>query len=238
MKPLAINRTECVDRLLEQENPLFLSLAKKVLARDNKKCFLCDFSASKMQQVVTKNGCYKDSDFTLDNMVTVCPFCFLGQRLGHAALFDNKITFVYLPEISQPDLNNLQRLMHYYQSHPDIPMIHKKETDMTEQEQGLIDFSTHVEAFLGELEQRVSMVTNAYRHANLHDQKTLVTMLFEMPEDAYEKRMKFFEPIRYLVDTELADELNKIYSKENFVSLNGHVEMLYSRCLNLSSLKA
>ncbi len=235
MEPLAINRTICVDKLEEQDNPLFIQMAKRVLERDKNTCQLCDFASSKMQQVVTVNNRYENKDFTLSNMKTVCPYCFLGQRLGHAALYDNKITFIYLPEISQADLNNLQRLMCFYDSHPQITALLEKD-ELTDEEQSLVDFQSHVEAFTGDLEQRVTLVQKAYRHANLSDLKMLVTMLYEASESDYANRMKFFEPMRYLVDLELCVELNKIYSKENFRSLDGHKELLFSQCLDLTNL--
>ncbi len=233
LQHIGINRTVCVDALVEQDDMNFIALAKRVMKRDRYVCQLCHFQSTKWQQVITKNGKYAASDLVIDNLVTVCPLCFHGQRLGYAAMQPSRLSFVYLPEISQADLNNIMRLVYFYIEHPEVD--HEKET-LTEQEQSLIDCHSYSEAFIDELRQRTKLVKKVYKHAALSDLKTVVTMLYQLPEDKYNKRDMFFGPIRYLVDPVTMSDLNKHYSQEAFASLDGHKEVIKSQMLNLSSL--
>ncbi|MBF4250639.1 hypothetical protein EA007_06475 [Vibrio anguillarum] len=228
---LGINRTVCVDTLIEQQSSVFLDSAKAVISRDKHVCQLCKFRSLKWQQVITKNQRYTQSDFSMENMITVCPLCFLGQRLGHAALED-KVTFIYLPEMSQADLNNLMRLVYYYIQMPEVD---EEKEDLTEQEQGVIDCQSHSEALLLELRDRVPLVSKVYQNTRLNHLKTLVTMLYQLPDEKYEKRDLFFQPIRYLVAPSVMTELNKTYAADVFHPLDGFSEIKHSSMLNLSS---
>lgn len=228
--PLSINRTHCVDALIEQSSPLFLKAAKKVFQRDNYNCQLCGFHSKKYQQVICKNGRYTDKDFVDENLITVCPSCFLGQRLGHSAIGD-KITFVYLPELSQGELNHLMRLIYHYlelSSGDD-----SNNADLTAQQQSLKDCQGYAEGLLMELRDRSRYVRKAYNHLTLDRLKSIVTMLYERTDEEYAKRNKFFEPIRYLVSPQIMVELNNIYKDEVFAKLDGHNEVMKSALLKL-----
>jgi intracellular multiplication protein IcmJ len=95
-----------------RNNKSFLSLEKQVLARDQRTCRYCGFSSEKYQQVVNINNDYSPGQSTINNMATACVFCaqclFL-DGIGH----DNNWggTLIYLPEISQADLNHFCRVL-------------------------------------------------------------------------------------------------------------------------------
>ncbi|MBF4236937.1 hypothetical protein, partial [Vibrio anguillarum] len=60
-------------------------------------------------------------------------------------------------------------------------------------------------------------------------------MLYQLPDEKYEKRDLFFQPIRYLVAPSVMTELNKTYAADVFHPLDGFSEIKHSSMLNLSS---
>jgi intracellular multiplication protein IcmJ len=95
-----------------KNNQSFLKLEQQVLARDQKTCRYCGFASEKYQQVVNINNDYSPGQSTLNNMATACVFCtqclFL-DGIGQDNNFGG--TLIYLPEISQSDLNHFCRVL-------------------------------------------------------------------------------------------------------------------------------
>lgn len=86
-------------------DPAFAPFAKKVFERDNYTCQFCGFQAREYQAVVNLDQNYKNNK--LSNLATACCFCaqcFFLEAVG-AGDFGGG-TLVYLPEISQGDLNS------------------------------------------------------------------------------------------------------------------------------------
>lgn len=233
MYHIGMNRTFSRDRLTEQDQTHFVNLAKEVLSRDGHRCQLCEFKATNWQQVVTVNERYTLSDFTLDNMITVCPICFLGLRMGYSAE-ENNITFVYLPELTQGELNNLMRLIYFYLELPEVSV---EENELTPEQQSLNDCKSYVEALLMELRDRREVVNqNVYHYCKINNLKMLVSMFSQMPDDKYQKRALFLGPIRYLADPSVMAKFNAHYKDTVFRNLNGHRELLESAKLKLKEL--
>lgn len=95
-----------------RNNKNFLQLESQILARDKNTCRYCGFSSDKYQVVVNINHDYNVGKSTPDNLATACIFCaqcFFLDGIGH----DNNWggTLVYLPEISQADLNQFTRVL-------------------------------------------------------------------------------------------------------------------------------
>jgi len=89
----------------------FLSAKKKILQRDNYTCRYCGFYAKEFQEIVNKDQNYKNN--TASNLVTACCFCaqcFFLDACGLDANTGGQI--IYLPEISQADLNNFCRVLY------------------------------------------------------------------------------------------------------------------------------
>lgn len=228
---LAINRTECVDGLQEQEDPAFIELAKRVMIRDHYQCQLCDFQSREWQQVVTRNGYYGKTDLTMDNLMTVCPHCFLGQRLGYSAI-GSKVTLIYLPELTQAELNNLTRLLHYYHAHPDLAEVNESGNEMlTDTEERLISCQDSAHALLLDLHNRSRLVNKIYKNAKLDRLEDVVTMLYDLPQEKYDKRSLFFESIRYMVSIDQAKAVNEYYRASVFNQLNGNEEFKHIETL-------
>jgi intracellular multiplication protein IcmJ len=86
-------------------DPAFLRLQNKVWARDDYKCRFCGFRAEEYQEVVNINGNYRNND--PKNLATACVFCAHTQLVG----FKNSSKIIYLPDISQVDLNHFMRVL-------------------------------------------------------------------------------------------------------------------------------
>lgn len=95
-----------------RSNNSFLKLEKEMLQRDQNTCRYCGFSSERYQVVVNINQNYDAGQSTPDNLATACVFCaqcFFLDGIGH----DNNWggTLIYLPEISQADLNHFCRVL-------------------------------------------------------------------------------------------------------------------------------
>jgi intracellular multiplication protein IcmJ len=93
-----------------QSQESFLRLASKVLERDDYSCRYCGFKSQQFQVVVNIDQNYQNND--LSNLATACSLCspcFFIDALGkHTKGFG---TIIYLPEISQADLNHFCRAL-------------------------------------------------------------------------------------------------------------------------------
>ncbi len=95
-----------------RSNNTFIKLEQQVLNRDKHTCRYCGFTSERYQQVVNINQDYSPGQSTPNNMATACIFCaqcFFLDAIGH----DNNWggTLIYLPEISQADLNHFCRVL-------------------------------------------------------------------------------------------------------------------------------
>ncbi|MFI4937810.1 MAG: type IVB secretion system protein IcmJDotN [Candidatus Berkiellales bacterium] len=89
----------------------FLALKKRVLERDNYTCRYCGFFAKEFQEVVNVDQDYKNNKF--DNLVTACCFCAQCFFLDAVGLDGGSGgTIIFVPEISQADLNNFCRVLY------------------------------------------------------------------------------------------------------------------------------
>jgi intracellular multiplication protein IcmJ len=88
-----------------KEDKAFLPVQKRVLERDKYTCQYCGFQAKEYQEVVNLDGNYLNNKSS--NMVTACCFCsqcLFIQAIGLDEMGGGQL--VYLPEISQADLNS------------------------------------------------------------------------------------------------------------------------------------
>lgn len=84
----------------------FQAVAKKVFARDNYTCRFCGFQAQEYQDIVNLDHNYQNNRGS--NLVTACCFCsqcFFIESVGLDGVSGGQI--IYLPEISQGELNSL-----------------------------------------------------------------------------------------------------------------------------------
>lgn len=95
-----------------KSNKSFQNLEQQILARDQNTCRYCGFNSAKYQVVVNINHDYSPGQSVPDNLATACIFCaqcFFLDALGHENSWGG--TLIYLPEISQPDLNHFCRVL-------------------------------------------------------------------------------------------------------------------------------
>jgi len=84
----------------------FEAFAQKVHERDHFTCYYCGFQARDFQDLVNLDGNFSNNK--IENVVTSCVFCtqcFFLETVGHNDFGGG--TIIYLPEISQPDLNSM-----------------------------------------------------------------------------------------------------------------------------------
>lgn len=89
---------------VRKDDPAFQPFKKKVLERDRYACQFCGFKAKKYQEVVNLDHNYHNNK--LPNLVTACCFCaqcFFLEAVGRDDYGGGIL--IYLPEISQNDLN-------------------------------------------------------------------------------------------------------------------------------------
>jgi intracellular multiplication protein IcmJ len=95
-----------------RNNQSYLKLEEKILARDEYTCRFCGFTSDKYQVVVNINSDYNAGQSKPDNLATACSFCaqclFL-DGIGQGNNWGGSI--IYLPEISQADLNHFCRVL-------------------------------------------------------------------------------------------------------------------------------
>ena len=87
-------------------DPRFESYEQKVFQRDRYTCQFCGFQARLFQEIVNIDGNYANNK--LPNLVTACCFCsqcFFLESVGVGGYGGG--TLVYLPELSQAELNSL-----------------------------------------------------------------------------------------------------------------------------------
>ena len=83
----------------------FDSFKQKIFERDHHKCLFCGFRATKHMWVVNKDGNYRNNK--MSNMATACPLCKQCLFVEHVNAMAGGGILIYLPEISQADLNGL-----------------------------------------------------------------------------------------------------------------------------------
>jgi intracellular multiplication protein IcmJ len=92
--------------MTRKNDPAFKNFAERVLVRDHYACQYCGFQAKLLQEVINVDGNYRNN--RMENLVTACPFCaqcFFLEAVGKSDFGGGAL--IYLPEISQMELNAL-----------------------------------------------------------------------------------------------------------------------------------
>lgn len=91
----------------------FIGFKQSVQERDDHTCALCSFQAKKYQEITPKDNVTSDKFMRLDagDWQTICQFCLQTKDITIASDMESGV-MLWLPEISQNDLNNLARALY------------------------------------------------------------------------------------------------------------------------------
>lgn len=92
--------------MTRKNDKAFHAFSERIFKRDHFTCQFCNFKAEQFQEIVNLDGNYRNN--RLENLVTACVFC--TQCLFLEAVGKSDFgggTLIYLPEISQVELNAL-----------------------------------------------------------------------------------------------------------------------------------
>lgn len=95
---------------VRKNSPKFKGIKNAILKRDKYTCKFCGFYSKEFQDVINIDNNYDNN--RLGNLATACSFCaqcFFIDSIGLEENTGGKI--VYIPEISQADLNNFSRVL-------------------------------------------------------------------------------------------------------------------------------
>ncbi len=95
--------------LAEKTAKQLQDLRPKILERDSQTCRFCGFHSEKYQEIHFLNG--NAADLRLDNMATACIFCEQCFDLEKASQMNSGV-LLWLPEISQAELNHIARAIY------------------------------------------------------------------------------------------------------------------------------
>ena len=107
-QPIQIAAIESGYRLFmkRKADKAFHAFATKIFLRDNHQCQFCGFSAAQHMEVINLDQNYRNNKAS--NLVTACPFCVQCHFIDVVGQGDfGGGTLVYLPEMSQSELNAL-----------------------------------------------------------------------------------------------------------------------------------
>lgn len=96
--------------LARKRNKKFAEFEKKILKRDKNICRFCGFPSQKYNSAINRDQNYRNNKAS--NLITACSFCrqcFFLESLGNELAGGGYV--IYLPEISQGDLNNFCKIL-------------------------------------------------------------------------------------------------------------------------------
>ena len=148
---------------------------EKTLSRDAFTCRCCGFESKKYQRVLPMSDIAPDAK--AGDFVTVCTFCELTSSLDRAGLAASGF-LIWLPELSQADLNNVVRALYVARDGDDEKL---------------------AKAATRTLEVLTARRAESKKRLGTDDPLILATALFEQLDDkAYAARMAKLEGIRFL----------------------------------------
>lgn len=169
------------------------SLKQKIHKRDKNTCMFCGWREKNptMLNVTSLSSEYLNCD-NPKKLVTSCVICNLTQRLGYAFI-ENAGCLVYLPELTQAQLNELARATFFANA-----------TNNKHVYEALEPLMTYIE------EEREALVSQYFDIVPFKN-SNFSSSLRELDKDLYMRRNQFLGPIRFWPYT---NYLKKIVGKE------------------------
>ena len=170
-----------------ESDSAFMSLRPKVLTRDDYKCRHCNFRAVNWQEIHHLNDDH--NDHRLENLVTACAYCHMCHHIGLAGVNEEGI-LIWLPEISQIELNHLVRAIQIVKAGrgPAVSpqsMPSSVDREFTEMGKKLFD---GLKARSEEAKDRIGT----------HNPETLANIFLRMSDKDYQRRGEFLAGIRLM----------------------------------------
>ena len=208
---ISILRGAAYDVASEFKEENFLKMAKKVVNRDKSICHLCGFQSFSFVRVLKITGANKtpseDGEVPVLNpkeYKTTCAICFESQRLKYA-VDSNYGKLIYLPEISQTQLNSI---VHFTLSviEDEVDEAHKSQMQHVKRAMRT-DYAL--------LQSREVALKEIY---SLDTTIELVDFLIKMPDSAYAQRDKFLDGVRYLPDLNAYQKRAQKWKQREYVN--------------------
>jgi len=101
---LAVNFSGWRIFIRRREDKVFHGVTEKILRRDNYTCQYCSFQAKEYQEIVNRDGNYRNNKYS--NLITACCFCsqcLFVESAGQDGSGGGQL--IYLPEMTQNELN-------------------------------------------------------------------------------------------------------------------------------------
>lgn len=159
------------------KNKEMKAVRKEVLDRDNCTCYYCGFKSERHQEIHHLD--HNHENFALNNLTTVCPLC---HQVFHLSTVGDTGggSIIWLPEISQVDINNLCRAI------------------FIALKSGQDEWVNTAKSLYVSLESRKHFVSNALGNDAINPM-TLAQSLLKMPKEyVEEKSSEFLAPLRLL----------------------------------------
>lgn len=114
LRPIKLSAAPYAWRLfmMRKADPTFTTFSKKIFERDKYACQFCGFKANTYQEIINLDQDYHNNQPR--NLVTACCFCaqcFFIESIGKQDYGGG--TIIYLPKITQNDLNALCHVLFY-----------------------------------------------------------------------------------------------------------------------------
>lgn len=178
------------------------SVWKSVWERDGYKCYYCENSIKDIPEIHHLNG--NHSDNSKDNLAGICTLCHQSHHLDIVST-TNGGRIIWLPELSQQELNYLCRALFVAQEQAEQALINKTE---------IPGFAKVAKNILSSLEERVLILEQCFKGGNCSDPGVFANVLLNLPEDKYEKRGETLYPFKLLHSKTRFNKHVKVWEKD------------------------
>ena len=187
-------------------------LRKELLARDRNTCAFCGWQSAKGQEIHHLNDDH--ADLSRENLVVSCPLCHQCHHLGTAGISDGG-RMIWMPEITQVELNHLCRILF-------VAMSSKDES-----------YASSAKTLFGSLESRTTLLEQQMT-SGASDPSFWAQAFVMMDREAYLSRAERLSGIRLLPSYRRFAPLGKIWG--DTISVNLPMES-WERFADLKGLK-
>lgn len=176
----------------------YKNLWDSVWSRDKNTCFYCGFKSDRFQEIHHLDDDHNNNK--IENLVTVCPLCHQNFHLDSVSNV-NGGKIIWLPEMSQQDLNHLCRSMFIAMHLSDVNNEYAKENDNLAAEKLLsqnnmlfIKVSPMIEAALL---SRATLV-DKYIQGDASEPINIASAFIDMSREEYANRAEFTDNLKLL----------------------------------------